>query len=60
MAAYFETCVIGGSDAFAIGVDDIAEIGLAIRMKLVREIVAYNMDLGEMVHPVGYLLVSDY
>ncbi|WP_217573382.1 DUF1194 domain-containing protein [Mesorhizobium sp. GbtcB19] len=36
--AYYEHCVIGGPDAFVIGVDDLALFAVAIRRKLVREI----------------------
>ncbi|MBZ9709456.1 DUF1194 domain-containing protein [Mesorhizobium sp. ESP7-2] len=35
---YYEHCVIGGPDAFVIGIDDLNLIEVAIRQKLVREI----------------------
>lgn len=38
LEAYFERCVIGGPDAFVIGIDDISEFEVAVRRKLVREI----------------------
>jgi hypothetical protein len=38
LQAYFEHCVIGGPDAFAIGVTDVQLFAAAIRRKLVREI----------------------
>jgi hypothetical protein len=38
LQAYFEHCVIGGQDAFAIGVTDVHLFATAIRRKLVREI----------------------
>lgn len=38
LQAYFEHCVIGGPDAFAIGVTDVQLFATAIRRKLVREI----------------------
>ena len=36
--SYYEHCVIGGPDAFVIGVDDLILFEVAIRRKLVREI----------------------
>ena len=36
--SYFEHCVIGGPDAFVIGVEDLSLFEFAIRRKLVREI----------------------
>ncbi|TGT67498.1 DUF1194 domain-containing protein [bacterium M00.F.Ca.ET.159.01.1.1] len=36
--SYYEHCVIGGPDAFVIGVDDLTLFAVAIRRKLVREI----------------------
>ena len=38
LQSYFEHCVIGGPDAFAIGVTDVQQFATAIRRKLVREI----------------------
>jgi len=38
LQSYFEHCVIGGPDAFAIGVADVQLFATAIRRKLVREI----------------------
>nr|WP_280138920.1 DUF1194 domain-containing protein [Bauldia litoralis] len=38
LETYYEDCVIGGPDAFVIGVHDIAWFEVAIRRKLVREI----------------------
>ncbi|MEI9419610.1 DUF1194 domain-containing protein [Mesorhizobium sp. Cs1299R1N1] len=35
---YYEHCVIGGPDAFVIGIDDLNLFEVAIRQKLVREI----------------------
>jgi hypothetical protein len=35
---YFERCVIGGSDAFVIGIDDLALFEIAVRRKLLLEI----------------------
>ena len=35
---YYEHCVIGGPDAFVIGIDDLAQFERAIRRKLVLEI----------------------
>jgi len=43
LQSYFEHCVIGGPDAFAIGVTDAAMFATAVRRKLVREI-SMNMD----------------
>jgi hypothetical protein len=43
LQSYFERCVIGGPDAFAIGVTDAAMFATAVRRKLVREI-SMNMD----------------
>jgi hypothetical protein len=36
--SYYEHCVIGGPDAFVIGVDDLTLFEVAIRRKLLREI----------------------
>jgi len=38
LSLYYEHCVIGGPDAFVIGIDDLAQFERAIRRKLVREI----------------------
>lgn len=38
LKSYFEHCVIGGPDAFVIGIDDISQFEGAIRNKLFREI----------------------
>ena len=43
LESYFESCVIGGPDAFAIGVTEAAMFATAVRRKLVREI-SLNMD----------------
>lgn len=43
LQSYFERCVIGGPDAFAIGVTDAAMFATAVRRKLVREI-SMNME----------------
>lgn len=43
LQSYFERCVIGGPDAFAIAVTDAAMFVTAVRRKLVREI-SMNMD----------------
>lgn len=40
LKVYFERCVIGGPSAFAVGIEDMAQIGPALRRKLVNEIVA--------------------
>jgi Protein of unknown function (DUF1194) len=36
--AYYEHCVVGGSEAFVIGIDDISQFESTIRRKLIREI----------------------
>ena len=41
LESYFEGCVIGGPDAFVIGVDDISQFEAAIRRKLVREMAGF-------------------
>lgn len=38
LVSYFESCVIGGPDAFVMGIDDISQFEVAVRRKLVREI----------------------
>ena len=38
LRAYYEHCVVGGPDAFVIGVENITMFEAAIRRKLVREI----------------------
>jgi hypothetical protein len=38
LSLYYEHCVIGGPDAFVIGIDDLNLFEVAIRKKLVREI----------------------
>ncbi|TIS54324.1 MAG: DUF1194 domain-containing protein [Mesorhizobium sp.] len=43
LQSYFDRCVIGGPDAFTIGVTDAAMFATAVRRKLVREI-SMNMD----------------
>lgn len=40
LKTYFESCVIGGPGAFAVGIGDVAEMEQAILRKLVGEIVA--------------------
>lgn len=48
--AYYEHCVIGGPDAFVIGVDDLSLFALAIRRKLVLEIA----DIASRPKPASY------
>ena len=38
LKSYYESCVIGGPDAFVIWIDDLSQFEVAIRRKLVREI----------------------
>jgi hypothetical protein len=38
LEAYYESCVIGGPEAFVIRIDDISQFEIAIRRKLIREI----------------------
>jgi len=38
LESYFAYCVVGGPDAFVIGIDDLAQFEVAVRRKLVREI----------------------
>ncbi|TIV68019.1 MAG: DUF1194 domain-containing protein, partial [Mesorhizobium sp.] len=38
LSLYYEHCVIGGPDAFVIGIDDLALFEVAIRRKLLLEI----------------------
>jgi hypothetical protein len=40
LEVYFETCVIGGPGAFAVGIDDPSEVEQAILRKLLGEIIA--------------------
>lgn len=55
LQAYFEHCVIGGPDAFAIGITDVKLFATAIRRKLVREI---SMTSGRVV-PAAFARRSD-
>lgn len=52
---YFERCVIGGPDAFTIGVTEAAMFATAVRRKLVREI---SMNMGQVIH-ASYTVRSD-
>jgi hypothetical protein len=45
LVSYFESCVIGGPDAFVIGIDDISQFEVAVRRKLVREIAGISARL---------------
>ena len=47
LQTYFERCVIGGPDAFAIGVTETAMFATAVRRKLVREI---SMNIGQVIY----------
>ena len=47
LQSYFERCVIGGPDAFAIGVTEAATLAAAVRRKLVREI---SMDMDQVIY----------
>jgi hypothetical protein len=47
LQSYFERCVIGGPDAFTIGVTDAAMFATAVRRKLVREI---SMNLDQVIY----------
>ena len=38
LETYYHNCVIGGQDAFIIGIDDISQFEVAIRRKLIREV----------------------
>jgi hypothetical protein len=42
LESYYEHCVIGGSDAFVIGIEDISQFEVAIHRKLVREIAGHS------------------
>ncbi|AZO11989.1 MULTISPECIES: DUF1194 domain-containing protein [unclassified Mesorhizobium] len=55
LQSYFERCVIGGPDAFSIGVTEAAMFATAVRRKLVREI---SMNMGEVIH-ASYAARSD-
>ncbi|MFD1984105.1 DUF1194 domain-containing protein [Mesorhizobium newzealandense] len=55
LQSYFERCVIGGPDAFAIGVTEAAMFATAVRRKLVREIA---MNMGQVIH-AAYTARSD-
>ena len=55
LQSYFERCVIGGPDAFAIGVTEASMFATAIRRKLVREI---SMNIGQVIH-AAYTTRSD-
>ena len=39
LESYYENCVIGGPDAFVIWIDDMSQFEVAVRRRLVREIV---------------------
>ncbi|RWI16441.1 DUF1194 domain-containing protein [Mesorhizobium sp.] len=47
LQSYFERCVIGGPDAFAIGVTNAEMFATAIRRKLVREI---SMNMNQVIY----------
>lgn len=51
---YYESCVIGGSDAFIVSVDSTAEFAKAIRKKLVNEIAGLSAG----VQPAAYQIRS--
>jgi hypothetical protein len=51
---YYESCVIGGSDAFIVRVDSTAEFAKAIRKKLVNEIAGLSAG----VQPAAYQIRS--
>jgi hypothetical protein len=51
LQAYFEHCVVGGPDAFAIGVTDLKLFATAIRRKLVREI---SMTPGQVIPAAAF------
>ena len=55
LQTYFERCVIGGPDAFAIGVTETAMFATAVRRKLVREI---SMNVGQVIY-AAYTARSD-
>ncbi|WP_095203641.1 DUF1194 domain-containing protein [Mesorhizobium carmichaelinearum] len=55
LQSYFERCVIGGPDAFAIGVNEPAMFATAVRRKLVREI---SMNMGQVIY-AAYTAPSD-
>lgn len=55
LQSYFERCVIGGPDAFTIGVTEAAMFATAVRRKLVREI---SMNMGQVIH-ASYTVRSD-
>ncbi|RWD07635.1 MAG: DUF1194 domain-containing protein [Mesorhizobium sp.] len=55
LQSYFERCVIGGPDAFAIGVTEATMFATAVRLKLVREI---SMNMGQVLH-AAYTTRSD-
>ena len=55
LQSYFERCVIGGPDAFAIGVTEAGMFATAVRRKLVREI---SMNMGQVIH-AAYTMRSD-
>lgn len=55
LQSYFERCVIGGPDAFTIGVTETAMFAIAVRRKLVREI---SMNMGQVIH-ASYTVRSD-
>lgn len=58
LAAYFQTCVVGGHGAFVVGVHNSSQFGTAIRRKLVREISGHD-DGGSMIHLARYALLAD-
>ncbi|BCG95255.1 DUF1194 domain-containing protein [Mesorhizobium sp. 131-2-1] len=55
LQSYFERCVIGGPDAFTIGVTEAATFATAVRQKLVREI---SMSTGQVIY-ADYTARSD-
>jgi hypothetical protein len=50
LESYYEHCVIGGPDAFVIGIEDVSQFEVAIRRKLVREIAGLSIGAS----PVSY------
>ncbi|WP_214474908.1 DUF1194 domain-containing protein [Mesorhizobium sp. dw_380] len=49
---YYESCVIGGSDAFIVRVDSTAEFAKAIRKKLVNEIAGLSAGMQPAAHQI--------
>ncbi|MDX8481531.1 DUF1194 domain-containing protein [Mesorhizobium sp. VK24D] len=55
LESYFERCVIGGPDAFTIGVTEATMFATAVRRKLVREI---SMNMNQVIY-AAYTARSD-